>query len=144
MSTERSVATYLAVGGQVFIASQYDVEFDSESGDGGTCPDFVALDFGRREVVVVEVTAAADWRKLADRVKRRETAWYRPIRRQLQKLNVIDDSWPVRFLGFVCDFNVNAAKSAFASDSDVTFCAIEEATFPWRYWEERVREGLPR
>ena len=60
------------------------------------------------------------------------------------ELGIIDDTWGMRFLGFVREGNVTKVQAAFASEPDVTIYAIEKATFLWRYWEERRRDGLPR
>lgn len=49
---EQVIGAYLVQGGKVFISPGYNID------DGRTCPDFVALDFDKREVVVVEVTTA--------------------------------------------------------------------------------------
>jgi hypothetical protein len=142
---ELAIATYLTVDGQVFLAPQYNVAFDPTFNEGGSCPDFVALDLKHREVVVVEVSYAANWKPVAERAKQRQGRWYRPIGRKLRELGIIDDSWNgPRFLGFVRRANVEAANASFASEADVIFCAIEDATFPWLYWDERVKNGLPR
>jgi len=53
---EGDIATFLTLDGKVFIASQFNVAFDKELNEGGSCPDFVTLDFGESEIVVVEIT----------------------------------------------------------------------------------------
>ena len=113
--------------------------------DGGACPDFVALDLKLREVIIVEVTAAADIQPLIGRIRQRETRWYSPIRRKMREVGVVDDNWkPTRFLGFVRKPNLLLAKQTFEAEADVAFWAIEEATFLWSYWDERMIKGLPR
>ncbi len=76
--TEIDIATYLKIDGQVFIAPQLDIKW--EMNEGGSCPDFVALDFSCKEIVIVEVTTAADWKPLAKRVQDREKRWFAPAR----------------------------------------------------------------
>jgi len=39
----------------VFIAPQFDVKFDGSLKDGGSCPDYLAIDFKRPEIVVGRV-----------------------------------------------------------------------------------------
>ena len=139
--TESDIATYLTIDGQVFIAPQFDIKW--EMNEGGSCPDFVALDFSCKEVVVVEVTSAADWKPLAKRVQDREIRWFSPVRRRLQQAGVTDANWTIRFLGFVRSAVLKDVRAQFADEQGVTFHAIEEATFLWVYWDERMASGLP-
>ena len=142
---EADIATYLTLDGHVFIAPQYNIAYDRDLDEGGSCPDFVALDLKLREVVIVEVTAGADLKPLFGRIKQRETRWYGPIRRKLQEVGAIADDWrPTRFLGFIRHDGLELANRTFSSDADVAFCAIEQATFLWKYWTERIQHGLPR
>ena len=143
---EADIATYLTADGQVFLAPQYQVAFDPELKEGGSCPDFVALDFRAREILIVEVTTATDWRRtLLENVRQRQTRWYSPVRRRMQELGILDNSWKgIRFLGFVREENLEKVRAAFASEHDVTFYAIEKATFLWQYWDQRLKDGLPR
>ena len=52
-AAEALVAQYLATGGDVFLSPQFTIAFDKEQPIGGSCPDFVALDFNKREIVVL-------------------------------------------------------------------------------------------
>jgi len=61
---EPLIELFLTRGGNVFVASQDDIPYDAENTDGGTCPDFVALDFSKNEIVVVEVSGGSDVRGL--------------------------------------------------------------------------------
>jgi hypothetical protein len=76
---ETSVATYLTAGGRVFVAPQFETG-DKTERNGIACPDFVALDFPSKEIVVVEVTASWAMSKVFRLVSERETRWYAPIR----------------------------------------------------------------
>jgi hypothetical protein len=138
---EADIATYLTIDGQVFIAPQYDIKW--EMNEGGTCPDFIALDFSCREVVVVEVTTAANWPPLAERVRARESRWFSPISRRLTDLKVIDADWNIRFLGFVRKDATEMIAKQFLPPDSVTFYAIEDAIILWRYWDDRMKGGLP-
>lgn len=141
---EHDIATYLTLDGHVFLAPQYNVAYDRELNDGGTCPDFVALDLKLREVVIVEVTAAANMQPLIGRIEQRELRWYNPVRRKMKEIGVVDDGWKTRFLGFIRSQNLPLARARFEPPSDVSFWAIEDATFLWSYWDKRMAEGLPR
>ena len=142
---EHDIATYLTLDGHVFLAPQYNVAYDRELNEGGACPDFVALDLKLREVVIVEVTTAANIQPLISRIEQREARWYSPIRRKMKEIGVVNDDWkPTRFLGFVRNRNLSFIRKSFESASDVSFWAIEDATFLWSYWDERMTKGLPR
>lgn len=138
---EEQIATYLTIGGTVFIAPQYEIDFDGT--DGGASPDFVALDLGTKQVVVVEVTTRAHIAKLADRIDAREHRWFRPLRRQLAGHGLIGADWRYRVLGVVRGDVIPRLEARFADSQDVAFVGIEEATFPWQFWDKRLRDGLP-
>lgn len=133
---EQVVGTFLTQGGKVFIAPGYNL------GNGWSCPDFVALDFGKREVVVVEVTTAYEISSLLDKVRKRDEQWFVRLRAQLD-IDGVARGWEMRFLGFVRQDRLKKAESAFAGVPNVAFTAIEDATFSWKYWERR-EGGLPR
>ena len=141
---EQAVATYLTRGGKVFVAPQYAVPALSGKGDWA-CPDFVALDFGANEVVVVEVATGSRVTDLWGRVAERGTRWFDPIRAKM-----VDDglaaqaTWDIRFLGFVRRDCLVDARRRFEGQPDVAFAAIEDATFAWSYWDSRADKGLPR
>ena len=46
-------------------------------------------------------------------------------------------TWDIRFLGFVRKDNGEKARARLAGHDKVTFAAIEDATFSWKFWEER-------
>jgi hypothetical protein len=139
---EQVVATYLTRGGKVFIVPQYGIPAPGSKGDW-SCPDFVALDFGKREVVVVEVTSGADVGAITAKAKDRERQWFAPLRQKLEADGVVS-GWEIRFLGFVRQQNLGKARAALIGHDRVAFAAIESATFSWDYWEDRIGGGLPR
>jgi hypothetical protein len=142
---EHEIATYLTLDGHVFLAPQYNVAYDRELNEGGSCPDFVALDLKAREVIIVEVSSASNMLPLIKRIEEREQQWYNPIRRKMKEVGVVDDSWkPTRFLGFVRRSNLSFARKTFEAAGDVAFWAIEDANFLWDYWDSRMKNGLPR
>ncbi len=142
---EHDIATYLTLDGHVFLAPQYNVAYDRELNEGGSWPDFVALDLKLREIIIVEVTTAANMRPLIERIRQRATRWYGPIGRKMSEIGVVNDSWKSpRFLGFIRKPNLSLARKTFEAEPDVAFWAIEDATFLWSYWDERMTKGLPR
>ena len=133
---EQVIAAFLVQDGKVFISSGYNID------NGRTCPDFVALDFGKSEVVVVEVTTAYNTASLLERVRNRKEQWFLPLRAQLDADNIAR-GWNLRFLGFVRRDRLEDARKSFIGQSDVSFTTIEESTFSWENWERR-KGGLPR
>jgi hypothetical protein len=143
MCNKHDIATYLTLDGHVFIAPHYNIAFDRQSGE---CPDFVALDLKQREVVIVEVTDASNPQHVASLVVSRAIRWYAPVEKVLRDRGIVGGEWTFRFLGFVRSSNVDKLQRQFpaSSDPDVKFVALEEAAFPWRYWDDRIANGLPR
>jgi hypothetical protein len=89
------------------------------------------------------MTSASNISGLLSNVKDRERRWFNSVRRTLTESSVINESWRVRFLGFVREETMSKAETAFKESPDVAFYAIERATFPWSYWDERIKNGLP-
>ena len=95
------------------------------------------------EVVIVEVTSAANIKPICDRVRDRQSRWFSPIWRRLEADRVIDAEWKIRFLGFVREALADAANASFAEEADVWFFPLEQAAFSFAYWTKREK-GLPR
>ena len=55
---ESLIQDFLTLGGSVFVSPQFNVAWDKEAAHGGASPDFVALDFVKKHVVIVEMTTA--------------------------------------------------------------------------------------
>jgi hypothetical protein len=139
MIAEQVVQAFLVQGGEVFVSPGYNI---AKNGKEWSCPDFVALDFGKREVVVVEVTTAYDIESLIQKVENRREQWFVPLRAQLDA-DKIAEGWKMRFLGFVRKERLERAKRDFIGMPEVTFTTIEESAFSWEYWDRRKGE-LPR
>ncbi len=139
---EQLIETFLTRGGKVFIAPQYSITAIDNDREW-SCPDFVALDFENREVVVIEVTSGADIGPITRKAKDREKQWFTPLRHKL-KSHGIADGWSLRFLGFVRRESIMKARSAMAGHDNVSFFPIEDAAFPWKYWDSRINNGLPK
>jgi hypothetical protein len=121
------VELYPTQGGNAFASQVYDI----------ADPDIVALDMERKEVVVIEMTSAADLRGLFDKITERQKNWFPPIRHNLESDHIIDSSWKIRFLGVVREILVDSANAEFAGAKDVHFFALEKAAFSFAYWAER-------
>ena len=139
---ESDIEEYLTKDGRVFLAPQYNIAFQGNPNLTSRCPDFVALDFGFKHIVIVEVTAAANIDALLEKVVERETWWYGPIRNTILQLGAVNSDWKIRFLGFIRETEVQRAEKRFAGQRDVAFFPIEEATFNWCYDTDR-KNGLP-
>jgi hypothetical protein len=88
---EQVIAIFLTQGGKVFIAPSYNIQPIAGSKSSlWSCPDFVALDFGEREVVVVEVSTASDAGSIIKKVTDREKQWFGPLRAQFKTDGVAD------------------------------------------------------
>lgn len=138
---EALVEAYLSCNGEAFVCPQYQLWAGSVGSTPWSCPDFVALDFKRREVVVVEVSADSSLGNLPSRVRERETRWFTPLRERLLREEAINDAWIIRFLGFVRRELVDKAGSLAGGD-DVIFHPLEDVAFAHLYWDERMK-GLP-
>ena len=140
---EALVTLYLTRGGKVFISPQYDIPYSESEKDGGACPDIVALDMEKRELVFVEVSSAANLGDLYKKIRERQARWYAPIQRRLEADKILEGGWKPRFLGFIRRDLVKGAKGKFSEAEDVCFFPLEEAAFSFAYWTEREK-GLPR
>ena len=125
---DQIVATYLTRTGRgrVFIVPHYPVPA-SRSFDDDACPDIVALDFARKEVVVIEVVHGSRLDRFLRRIRCRETHWFQPIRSKLADDGLLEQAgWKMRLLGFVRKNNLSFARKEFAEQNDVAFEAIED------------------
>lgn len=142
---EAMVGQYLSCNGKAFVCPQFDVRWDADRNLGGSNPDFVVLDFAKRDLVIVEITGNASVANLLDKVTERKTRWYVPIREKLAAegaLSCDPDLFKPRFLGFVRRDCVAPAQARFPDAADVHFEALEDVAFGWAYWEQR-QAGLP-
>lgn len=133
---EAAVAEFLTRNGLAFICPQFDFPYAAEQ--GGSAPDFVAIDLVNRDVAVIEVTTSANINGLLERVKNRKTRWYGPMREQMKLWKGFCQNPRVepRFIGFVRRCHVKRAYGELVC-SDVTFVPLELVYAPWHYWEIR-------
>ena len=55
---EEAVLAYISAAPGRFVKPQYDIKY--KDGVGGSCPDFVVIDYIKKTIYVVEVTTASD------------------------------------------------------------------------------------
>jgi hypothetical protein len=137
---EEDVLEYICGRPDRFVSTQFEIPYDGFS--GGSCPDFVVVDFGDHTIYVVEVTVAADVRCLGGRVRERETRWFGPLRAHLQRLSPIfaESIWDHHVSVFVREEQLTPARRMFETDGDVSILSLDGTVFSWRWdW----REGIP-
>ena len=124
---EELVMVYLTRDPLVFICPQYDI------GKGWSAPDFVALDFREKSVLIVEVTAAAKLKRLAEKVADRKNQWIDKLLTQLSTKAhpVIDKSWTVKVKVFLRKDAEAAFRRVVGEADDVEIVTLEGLGFPW-------------
>jgi hypothetical protein len=129
MDFETTVLYYLARKG-LFLSPQYPILAD---GSEWSCPDFVGLDFVKKEVSVVEVTTAYQVGELLQKVNDRENYWFQRLREQLRRDKVVDNSWQYMVRVFLRQERIDYFKRNLAEANGVVLQALEEIAFPWAW-----------
>lgn len=133
---EESVLEYICGRPERFLSAQCEIPYDGFK--GGSCPDFVVIDFADKTIYVVEVTIASAAKRLADRVRERETRWLVPLREHFGRLAPMfaDPSWEFHVTIFVRSEQLELASRTFEKDGDVSVLSLDETVFAWRWnWE---------
>ena len=134
MDFEALVMQYLASQG-LFLSPQFSVT--GTDGKEWSCPDFVALDFAKRQVQIVEVTTAWDVSNLVKKVGNRDTQWFSLIRAQLLRRKIIDESWSLVVRVFVRKDRSSELTRHFGDARDVSVECLEDIAFSWKWpWNE--------
>lgn len=95
-------------------------------------PDFVALDFERKVVSVVEVTTAQSPDGLLKKVRDREEQWFAKLRNMLRRGGVIDDAWTTfETVLYVRRDVAERFRTQLGNLKDVTIHAFEEIGLYW-------------
>jgi hypothetical protein len=136
---EESVMSYLCGRPERFISPQFNIPYADFK--GGSCPDFVVLDFTTATIYVAEVTIASDSRRVMQRVSERTACWFEPLRIHLQKLNPMFSTWDCHVTVFVRNEELERARTATAMFPDVSVISLDEVAFSWR-WKRRA-DGTP-
>jgi hypothetical protein len=125
---------YLASQG-LFLSPQFSVTGPDRK--QWSSPDFVALDFARHQVQVVEVTTAWDVSGLVKKVEDRKNQWFALLRSQLLQRRVIDDSWTLAVCVFVRKERSSEFTKRFGNAQDVSVDSLEDIVFAWKWpWDE--------
>jgi hypothetical protein len=135
---EQLVETYLCLDRSLFVNSQYLV---GEHKIWEAYPDFLAIDFLKSQIWMVEVSKAPQG-KMFEKIRHFETDYVHRIARQLAVHRVIRDDlseWQVGFWAFVPKAEEAATRSRFVTANvphyEVT--PLEEIFFP--SWDKRFR-----
>jgi len=124
MNVEPLVSHYLTASQGLFVSPRFVIR----GPDGGewSCPDFVALDFQKHQVQIVEATARANVSGLIEKVRNREQQWVQYLKPDLIRRRAIDETWRFVVRVFVRNDNVAVFKRKLGEASDVTIQAIED------------------
>jgi hypothetical protein len=140
---EEAVLTYLSAPPGRFIRPQFSIAY--QNGAGGSCPDFVVLDFPKNTVYVVEVTIAANadsrTATIFSRLNERETRWFVPLQNELSQLDESFTGWRYHVTLFVRKEVCISLREKIKKENmaDVSVISLDEVVFPWR-WQWRGQE----
>jgi hypothetical protein len=131
---EEAVLAYISAAPGRFVKPQYDLKY--KDGVGGSCPDFVVIDYMKKTIYVVEVTTSSDASTINSRILESETRWFIPLKREMSELNESFIEWNYRVTLFVRKSLVSKIKND--SMSDVFVKSFGEIIFPWEWnWKEK-------
>ena len=136
---EESVLDYICGRPERFVNAQCEIPYDSFR--GGSCPDFVVIDFVDQTFYVVEVTMAAAVNRVLERVRERETRWLAPLREHFGRLAPMfrEPSWQFHVTIFVRSEQLEPARETFIDDRDVSVLSLDDTVFSWRWnWKTGV------
>ncbi len=136
---EEAVLSYLCGRPERFVNPQFTIPYADLK--GGSCPDFVVLDFVDTTVYVAEVTIASESKGVMRRVAERATRWFEPLRSHFGKLNPIFANWDYHVTLFLRQEEVEKARAAAAAFPDVSIISLDDIVFSWR-WKWQV-DGVP-
>lgn len=136
---EEAVLDYITGDRNRFISPQFHVPYEMKQ--GGSYPDFLVIDYGKKTIYVVEVTSSSNISALISRVEQRESRWLEPIKRHLSGINKEFESWPYRVTIFVREENLELANKKMMSYKNVSVRTIESASFPYK-WQWNGEEPI--
>jgi hypothetical protein len=131
---EEPIMYYLTHEGGVLVVPQCSIKDDR--GGELRCHDFVALNFRKSEVQVVEVKTGPSQRlgDLVRDVNNRETAWYAPLRAQLQREGIsVAAGWRFVTRIFVRRDAVDYVLQRLTDRTAVVIEGIEDVSFSWTW-----------
>jgi hypothetical protein len=133
---EQAVLHYLCGPPERFVSAQFNIPY--ECFQGGSCPDFVVIDYRDKTIYVVEVTQSADTKAVMQRVANRETRWLGPLRNHFQNLSPLFKDWGFHVSVFVRGEEAEAAQRAVEQVAEVSVISLDNVVFSWRWdWKGR-------
>lgn len=134
MDYESTVMYYLASKG-LFLSPQFSIPsgYDGE----WSCPDFVGLDFAKKEINIIEVTTAYNVSGLLQKVNDRDNQWILKLQDYIKKNNIVDNTWSYVVRVFIRKERIEYFKENLKNKSGVILQTLEEIAFPWAWdtWE---------
>jgi|SRR5882724_2366695 len=132
---EEAALAYLCGPAQRLVNAQFNIPY--EGFKGGSCPDFVVVDFSDNTIYVVEVTQSADTKVILERVANREGRWIGPLRNHFQNLNPFFKDWDFHVSVFVRGEVAKATERVVENFPDVSVISLDKVMFPWRWdWKK--------
>ena len=128
---EEAALNYLCGPPQRFVNFQYNIPHDGFQ--GGSCPDFVVLDFGDSTIYIIEITAAADTKSILGRVAEREKRWVSPLRNHFAQMNSTFSNWEYHVTVFVREEEYTKVQERLREFRDVSVISLDKVVFSWRW-----------
>ena len=136
---EEAVLAYISAAPGRFVKPQYDLKY--KDGVGGSCPDFVVIDYIKKTIYVVEVTTASNASTIISRIREREKRWFMPLKNEMSQWNQSFTEWKYRVTLFVRDSLVKKIENE--KISDVFVINFDKIIFPWKWeWEKQPLNPL--
>jgi len=134
---EEAVMDYICADAYRFVKPQCDIPYEDD--EGGSCPDFVVIDYRDKFIYVVEVTTSSNTRSLIEKINERQTRWISPLKKQLGKINSEFLRWKYHVTVFVRKTNQKEIQEQFNNSKDISIKSIEDITFPYLWtWNGEV------
>ncbi|MFT4927335.1 MAG: hypothetical protein ACI8WB_003441 [Phenylobacterium sp.] len=137
MEFEQIIMTYLAREG-LFLSPQFIV---LEKGKEWSRPDFIAINFKKKEIQVVEVTTAQDISRLMAKVADKNNQWFDKLIPQLKSSKVIpnedDNGWTNVVRLFIREDCKQYAEKKVKGNDNVFIEILEDLAFSWKWpWDK--------
>lgn len=114
---EEAVIWYVTASRTRFVSPQFSLPWEQTA--GGTCPDFVVIDYEKQKIYVIEVSSGAEIDGLFERLAERENRWLNPLRKHFSDLSGHFNDWKFHVTVFVRSEVVDNLLKRVASWSDV-------------------------
>src|SRR5882762_2411265 len=121
---EEAVLAYLCGPAQRFVNPQFNIPY--EGFKGGSCPDFVVVDFSDNTVYVVEVTQSATTKAVLERVANRQGRWLDPLRNHFRNLDLLFKDWDFHVSVFVRGEVAGATERVVEQFADVSVISLDK------------------